>query len=644
MLSTRQGIFSTIVGTVISLLNAIIQFLTIFFVLLKFGSQFNGFVRLVTSFSMIIMTADGALGVATVILLVKPIVQNDWITANEIYSTAKKNYRKGAIVGLILAVLSSLVYPLYAGITSDGSIFSVDSWQNIGIVIGGTEGAATSGSLVASYWVLLAVTLTFSVKNFVSAYFFAVYENILAAENKNSIRRIIILFTDIIVYSILFALLSIDKVSPFIPFLSMLIYSPLKGMMVYFYVKKKYVWLKYYRDFNNYRLTTTKNKISISTLGTNILVNSDILIASLVLGLNVSSTLSLYLVIAVNTRLIMTNFITSFREFFVTLVTKRGRLSWESYAKYELYTYLIAGFTFINMSVLSPYFVSALYGDLGAASLKTSTENLVMDTKVFEFMFFDPRFSMIYASTTALILMCEAQTTIIQAKGRYAEVSKFQNYLGFTYVVAAFAVTYLFKEFQIGGDYCLIWGLCLMYALKTLTLIIRYTYLWTYVWKYATYNSTFKYVLNNFLILMVPVILVGIVNVLFLNPNFGVEKYATGSGKLAPLVALFFGCIIVATLLMILSAYLFSAKMMNGIIQNLPIINSFLRKKAEASRQKRFKEYGINQDEIVDNSNQLATAMYAIEEEATSNFVKVENSEVQVKAKNSSVYVIKGKE
>ncbi|ARU92237.1 hypothetical protein SCLARK_001792 [Spiroplasma clarkii] len=90
MVSTRQGIFSTIVGTMISLLNAVIQFLTIFFVLSTFGSQFNGFIRLVSSFSMIIMTADAALGVATTILLVKPIVQNDWITANEIYSTAKK--------------------------------------------------------------------------------------------------------------------------------------------------------------------------------------------------------------------------------------------------------------------------------------------------------------------------------------------------------------------------------------------------------------------------------------------------------------------------------------------------------------------------------------------------------------------------
>ncbi|ARU92236.1 hypothetical protein SCLARK_001791 [Spiroplasma clarkii] len=134
-----------------------------------------------------------------------------------------------------------MAYPLYAGVTASGPIFSPDSWKEIGIVIVGSDigGNLSPNAALASYWVLLGITLTFSLKNFFTAYFFAVYENILAAENKNTVRRIVILFTDIIVYSIMFILLGVTNVNPVIPFLSMFIYGPLKGLMIYFYVKKK---------------------------------------------------------------------------------------------------------------------------------------------------------------------------------------------------------------------------------------------------------------------------------------------------------------------------------------------------------------------------------------------------------------------
>ncbi|ARU92235.1 hypothetical protein SCLARK_001790 [Spiroplasma clarkii] len=319
-------------------------------------------------------------------------------------------------------------------------------------------------------------------------------------------------------------------------------------------------------------------------------------------------------------------------------------MSWESYVKYELYTYLIAGFTFINMAVLSPYFVSALYGNLAASSLSAGTDSAIMDTRVFEFMFFNPRFSILYAATTALIIMCEAQTTIIQAKGRYAEVSKFQNYLGFSYVVAAFVITYIINALQLGGENCLVIALGVMYGLKIITLLIRYMYLWAYVWKYATYNSNFKYVANNFAILITPIILISILNVYLLNPYLGVAEYATGDAKLGPLVALFFSTIAISTVGLLLMAYAFSPKMMNGIIQNLPIISSFLSKKAEAMRQQRFEEYGIDKQEIVDNSNQLAAAMYAIDEKNFTDTLDIDNDHVEIVSKNAKIYVLKGKE
>jgi hypothetical protein len=68
MLSTKQGIQSIVVGVSISLFNALTQFLTIYFILQRYGTEFNGFIRLISSLSSIFATADGTLGIATVLL------------------------------------------------------------------------------------------------------------------------------------------------------------------------------------------------------------------------------------------------------------------------------------------------------------------------------------------------------------------------------------------------------------------------------------------------------------------------------------------------------------------------------------------------------------------------------------------------
>ncbi|AGR41818.1 hypothetical protein [Spiroplasma diminutum] len=631
MLSTRQGIFSVIVGTTISTFNAIIQFLTMYWVLEKFGTEFNGFIRLVTSFSAIIATAEGALGIAASILLVKPLVNNDWISANEIYSTAKKSFRRSAITSLALVTLTAIFYPLYAGVSANGNIFNPNSWKGIGLILTGAEKG------FAPYWMLMFVALIFGTKNFVSAFWFSVYETIIIADNKNVIRRITILFSDILVSGLTFYLLATVE-NPILPFIPTLLYSPIKGLLIYMYVKKKYLWLKYYRDFNSFKLNTTTSKITWSNLGSTLLLNSDIAIASIILGLSVSSTLSLYLVVALNVRLIMTNFVVSFREFFVTLVAKRGRIGWESYTKYELYTYLIAAFTFINMSILSPYFVSALYA-----------KNIVIDSadvwnrNAFEFMFYTPNFSILYGAITAFTILCDGQMTLIQAKGRYGEVSKFQNIIGIIYIIGAVLITFILVTSKVGGEYTLVVGIISMYTVKLVSLIIRYSYLWIYVWKYVTYNSTKKNVLNNFLILIIPIILSAILNVLFISKKLNIEKSTDPSAHIAPLIALFFTTIFVSMTLLILFSYILNAKAFNGIIRNLPIVQKIVTNRSSEQRKKRFEEYGIDVDGIVDKGNQISHAMYGIEDSSLNSEILNESTEISINPKSENIFVLKGK-
>ncbi|SYV96468.1 Uncharacterised protein, partial [Mycoplasma putrefaciens] len=62
-----------------------------------------------------------------------------------------------------------------------------------------------------------------------------------------------------------------------------------------------------------------------------ILGKTDILIIFLALGasaLKATSLLSLYMVVGVNVRILMSTLITSFREYFLSIIIKNGRLDW----------------------------------------------------------------------------------------------------------------------------------------------------------------------------------------------------------------------------------------------------------------------------------------------------------------------------
>ncbi|AHI53511.1 hypothetical protein SSABA_v1c00990 [Spiroplasma sabaudiense Ar-1343] len=636
MVSTKHGITSTIVGTIISLFGALIQFLTLYFVLEKFGSTFNGFVKIATAIGALIGTADGALGIATTILLVKPIAQKDWITANEIFSTARKNYRKGAKLSVTLLLLSAIFYPIWVVISSSTTDFS-EFFKHFGIVLNGN-----SNVTFAPYWQMLCIILLFGAKNLGSGVFFGVYENIITADSENAVRRIIILFTDIIVYSIFFYLLTFDSTDPIIPFLAMLIYSPLRGCLIMIYVKRTYVWIKFYPEFNNYKLKIAAKEISQSNLGTSVLMNTDILIAAVLLGLNASSVLSLYFVIAVNIRLIMTNFITSFREFFVVLVIKNGRIYWNSYSKYEIYTYIVGAFTFINMAILSPYLVSALYGNLMDAQIANSVgENIWTNSELilYRYVFYNPTFSMIFAGITTLAILCESQINIIQAKGRFAEVTKVQNFLGFTYIVLAFAVTALFAFLRVGGDQYLVLSLMMFMLLKLFFLFIRYSYLWFYVYRYGTYNSNIKNVIQNALILIVPIAIATTIQLTVIGRVIPLNLEHL---RFLPLVGLFFTTVFCSIALIFLVAIILSPKMVVGIVRRLPILGERYRRRKEKERDERLSKNNISLADVNAKGNLIVQDYISINENEIEKELENQNLGKTQTTEAKKVYKLKG--
>jgi hypothetical protein len=642
MLSTKQGILNVVVGVSISLFNALTQFLTMYFILQRFGTEFNGFVRLVTSVSTIFATADGTLGIATVLLLIKPLMKSDWISANEIYSTAKKSYRKGAWTALGLVVGISILYPLFVSVGGMNGIFNSDSWKSIGL---DTMNANGNTDFVA-YWQLIFISIALGMKNFATSFFFGVYENLISADNRSAIKRIAILITDTAIYGIFLAMITgLSSISPVVPFLIILLYSPLKGLLCYVYAKRKFPWLKYHRDINNFRLQIVAGKLRAPSIGIAILQNLDIVITSIFFGLNVSSDLSLFLVLAVNVRLVMANFITSFREYFTTLIAKNGRIYWKSYVKYELYTYLVVGFTFINLTLLSPYFVNALYGEIARNSLATaSTKDTTAETaalsNVLDFIFSNFWFSGIFAFSTSLSLLCESQMTLIQSKGQTGEVAKFQNINGAIYLVCAIVCASIFGIGKVGGEQHLVYGILSFYILKSAFQIARYSYLWIFVWKYITYNSEMKYVVQNFMNFILSIVGTGLFAAFVYNKTYPVNVLAIGDlASMEPLVAIFFATIFGSIIYLFVVSVLLEPMLFAGIFKNLPIINELIGRKRKERREKRLEDNNIDPDKVVEKVSLNQDVLLAEKFdtlELTTDFEEMKISD------NKPIYKIKG--
>ncbi|WP_342268972.1 hypothetical protein [Spiroplasma endosymbiont of Aspidapion aeneum] len=583
-ISKRQGLISLFFSTITSLINAVVQFLIIYFILKKYGSAFNGFVRLTSTFSFFLSTADSALGVATTLLLVTPINKKDWITANELYSTAKKNYRKGAFLWILISVLVSVSYCLFISFQSAQQGYS----HGLNIKLADLKLTGTYNKTSISIYYLVFISLIYSFRNILLSLFFNVYENILSAVNKGGIVKIAILISELTCFIIMLSMLNMNNVPIIVVFMPIFMIGIIRGFLVYFYARRECPWLKFYKEFNSFKLNVNSKKISFAGIGQQVILNTDIIILVVLIGLKLASTLSLYLLVAINTKIIMKGFIVSFREYFIVIVSRYGRINWKSYCKYELYSILVAGFAFINLAILLPYFVSALY----APNILNGLENgKTLDAT--KYILFGPTFSFIYALTCSVDIFNESQGVLINAKGRGQEVSKFQLTIGTIYFFSVIMGIFIFDIILDDP----IRAILFMYIFKLVSLSIISIFLYRYTWKYIAYNSEIKDTLINLFIICVTIIATFFVQSYVIDNLIPVEVNTVSTNEKTPhlwrLVTLFFICLITSIIFLISISITFSFEISSSIISSIFLIKPIIDRIFENRKNKRIKENNL---------------------------------------------------
>ncbi|ASZ09330.1 hypothetical protein CK556_03170 [Mesoplasma chauliocola] len=654
--STRSSVWSALVGVAISLTNTLIQILMIYWILSAYGTEFNGFVRISMSMAIIGGTCEGALGITTVILMAKPIMEKDWISANEIFSTSKRNYRNKLWRGLFLVTLVSILYPLEIALAPH-------FLQGEEIV---TSLTSPNGLMSIHLWEMGLVCFFFGFKQVVSSSIFGIYENVLEADKQNYLRRAIILFTDVLIYTIIITLLNIvnyreSTISPVVVFLPIIVYPFIRGFMIMWYVKRKYPWIKFYSDFNDHNIVRKSSKLFFSSLGTNTLMNADIIILFVVLGtagLRTTSMLSIYMIVGINIRIIMLNFIVSFREYFIAQILREGRIEWKTYTNYELYTYIVAAFSFVMISILTPFIATGLFGNVIARDFDGSDISAFYQAQALQYIFSGSTFSILFGLSTGAIIIVQGQYVLIQAKGVEKKTTKWLNLIATWYVLTS-GITLLslyFFKFNSGGtDNWIPQMIQFFYIIKLIFMMITYFFLWSFTWTHVTYNSSLKNVIPNFIFLLVPVVATS----LFIQ--FGLSQFALISIEVKPaneIISVVINPINVATLISvfvitgiaslpvcIILPIIFRPKIGLNIIVNLPIIKQIVEKNASKIKIARFIDAGINAEEEAIQSEEIIRSLYEQIQESNEIIDNESHFEKRYKYKNTpKIYTLTPKE
>ena len=135
--------------------------------------------------------------------------------------------------------------------------------------------------------------------------------------------------------------------------------------------------------------------------------------------------------------------ISSFKPYFASVTSTKGRVTWDVFQKFELYSYIIAAFAFVNVFVLSPYLVNVLFN----ADVRSQLVNLE-NNGVYRAIFFQPTFSLLIALVTTLILISEPINMLIYAQNRYNAVAKIKLVLGIANIVLSVMIALILKKFE----------------------------------------------------------------------------------------------------------------------------------------------------------------------------------------------------
>lgn len=512
VMTTTKGIFNTIVGVIMTIVISILQLTFLYVTGLAYGEKINGLIRVIISFLTYLSLTEGGLGLITIFSLYRPLQNDDYETVNDIINTTRKTYHHSGKIYLIILVSAGFILGLASA-----------NLPVIGLDMG------------IAFWQVALIIIALGSRELIFFYFSGAYQNLIQADQKGYLNRLIFIFSEIIMYILLMTLLVIRKadgkpIDMYIPFFAYFVCGVLKAFVTFIVVKIEYPWLQHKKWTQQKRMLKQSWWVVLNRLPDMIVSNIDIILITLFLSLTTTSIYTIYLIIVTTMRAIALILISSFREVFGYWIAKSGRIRWTVYTKFELYAYMIAGFLFINQFIITQYLVSALSIPANVRHIDSSfnsSKNLFINLFLSQ-----PWFILLLSLKNTIQVATEPGKVIVNATVKHKETiwgSYIQAIINLLlgiilgWILSSFGWKYQSYQYLALSLYMIILSSCIGW-------IYRLIVIWIYVWKHLTYNSDLRFIIQNTLVLIIPILTVTLFGCLYFfdkyPPTYDFKNYS----------------------------------------------------------------------------------------------------------------------
>lgn len=241
-------------------------------ILMNYGSDTNGFISTITQIFTYVALLEAGISVAARNLLYKPLKENNEDGISYVISAAKKYYKRISIYYLFAVVIISFVIP-----------FLLKTNLN--------------------YWTIFIYTIFEGLSSVIIFYFINTWKCFLEAKGENYIVSGINLIFKILCFS-LKIVLALNGINIAFIQIGFFIVSIIQILIYWYYMKKKYPWLKYNISDENFKLPN-RNSYLLTEIAWTIFSSTDMIVLSIMVSTSMSSVYSVYnmVLVAINSLL-----------------------------------------------------------------------------------------------------------------------------------------------------------------------------------------------------------------------------------------------------------------------------------------------------------------------------------------------------
>lgn len=295
--------------------------------LTTYGSEVNGLVASIVQFVSYFSYVEAGLGVALIYALFKPLAEKDTYEINGIVSLARKSYVKASGLYLLLVFCLSILYPL---------IIKSESTDLI-----------TIGLLV----------LVIGVFGALDFYTMAKYRVLLIADQKEYVISIVSILAFIVNFALTVFLIKLNayivlvRTVPLVSFI-------LRSLLLYFYVKHKYPYIKYNQPSDTIHLKRRWDAL-ILQLSVSLNLSVPVVIISIFCSLKMVSVYSIYSMVFAGLIGIISIFTAGVSASFGNLVAnKELEILEKVHKQFEFLVFAITAFLYACAFILVNSFIS----------------------------------------------------------------------------------------------------------------------------------------------------------------------------------------------------------------------------------------------------------------------------------------------